>query len=141
MVSGSALFLSLCMHGALLCFQEALAENFQHHKLLCPQWMLAMEEHTQTGSSKTQGPCSLQRAQHDLQLHGAVQLEQQDRDLCSLSCPCSSLPMHRRRHGRERQQGPACPRAQDLCCFSSMDRATSQMKKTNCLIREGKAKG
>ena len=43
MVSGFALFLTLCRDGALLGFQEAVLETFQLSKLLCPLWMLAME--------------------------------------------------------------------------------------------------
>ena len=43
MVSGSALFLALCRDGALLCFQEAIPETFQHSKPLCPLCILAME--------------------------------------------------------------------------------------------------
>ena len=91
--------------------------------------MLAMEsllgfriplasEHSQVGSSKTLG---LQGAQQELERQSVVDLGLQHRVLSSLICPCSSESLHRTQRGTEQQEGPVCPRAQDLLCLSSTE--------------------
>lgn len=87
-----------CAFRKLLVKTSSIASSFALYGRLPWNSSRLPSEHTQVGSSKSQALCPLQCARHNLEALSAVQQQDvQDRGLCSLSCPCSSL--HRTRCG------------------------------------------